>query len=146
MNAIQTNAHHLLRYLAAAVVINKRRRNMLKDLIRVIQQESYTYSDPITEFLECLFVRYDFEGAQVSARAFRASPATFSRFPRPLSGPRAALPGVVPAVTTNKLPLLTWCEEKLARNRILQRRAQRSLMARASFSVSNDCLACQLRQ
>ena len=30
MNAIQTNAHHLLRYLAAAVIINKRRRNMLK--------------------------------------------------------------------------------------------------------------------
>jgi translation initiation factor 3 subunit E len=67
MNAIQTNAHHLLRYLAVAVVINKRRRNMLKDLVRVIQQESYTYSDPITEFLECLFVRYDFEGAQVSS-------------------------------------------------------------------------------
>ena len=36
MNAIQTNAHHLLRYLAAAVIINKRRRNMLKDLVRVI--------------------------------------------------------------------------------------------------------------
>merc|ERR1719183_258903 len=72
MNAIQTNAHHLLRYLAAAVVINKRRRNMLKDLIRVIQQESYTYSDPITEFLECLFVRYDFEGAQVKLRECEA--------------------------------------------------------------------------
>eukprot|EP00242_Pyramimonas_sp_CCMP2087_P005245 CAMPEP_0198199476 /NCGR_PEP_ID=MMETSP1445-20131203/2769_1 /TAXON_ID=36898 /ORGANISM="Pyramimonas sp., Strain CCMP2087" /LENGTH=431 /DNA_ID=CAMNT_0043869333 /DNA_START=64 /DNA_END=1359 /DNA_ORIENTATION=+ len=72
MNAIQTNAHHLLRYLAVAVVINKRRRNMLKDLIRVIQQESYTYSDPITEFLECLFVRYDFEGAQVKLRECEA--------------------------------------------------------------------------
>jgi len=68
MNAIQTNAHHLLRYLAAAVVINTRRRNMLKDLIKVIQQEAHAYSDPITEFLECLFVRYDFEGAQVKLR------------------------------------------------------------------------------
>jgi translation initiation factor 3 subunit E len=28
LNAIQTNAHHLLRYLAVAVVINKRRRNV----------------------------------------------------------------------------------------------------------------------
>jgi len=64
MNAIQTHAHHLLRYLAAAVIINKRRRNMLKELIRVIQQEHYTYHDPITQFLECLFVNYDFDGAQ----------------------------------------------------------------------------------
>eukprot|EP00250_Pteridium_aquilinum_P007896 c17518_g1_i1 orf=81-1400(+) len=64
LNAIQTNAHHLLRYLAIAVIINKRRRNSLKDLIKVIQQEQYTYRDPITEFLECLFVNYDFEKAQ----------------------------------------------------------------------------------
>eukprot|EP00252_Welwitschia_mirabilis_P007466 TRINITY_DN18851_c0_g1_i3.p1 TRINITY_DN18851_c0_g1~~TRINITY_DN18851_c0_g1_i3.p1 ORF type:complete len:442 (-),score=81.90 TRINITY_DN18851_c0_g1_i3:371-1696(-) len=64
LNAIQTNAHHLLRYLATAVVVNKRRRNMLKELIKVIQQEQYTYKDPMTEFLECLYVNYDFEGAQ----------------------------------------------------------------------------------
>lgn len=64
LNAIQTNAHHLLRYLAIAVIINKRRRNSLKDLVKVIQQEQYTYRDPITEFLECLFVNYDFERAQ----------------------------------------------------------------------------------
>jgi hypothetical protein len=65
LNALQTTAQHLLRYLAAAVVVNKRRRNAMKDLIRVIEQEAYEYSDPITQFLECLFVRYDFEGAQV---------------------------------------------------------------------------------
>ncbi|CAM0905644.1 unnamed protein product [Alopecurus aequalis] len=64
LNAIQTNAPHLLRYLAAAVVVNKRRRNMLKELIKVIQQEQQTYKDPITEFLECLYVNYDFDGAQ----------------------------------------------------------------------------------
>ncbi|XP_051215775.1 eukaryotic translation initiation factor 3 subunit E [Lolium perenne] len=64
LNAIQTNAPHLLRYLAAAVVVNKRRRNMLKELIKVIQQEQQTYKDPITEFLECLHVNYDFAGAQ----------------------------------------------------------------------------------
>ena len=67
LNALQTTSQHLLRYLAAAVVVNKRRRNTMKDLIRVIEQESYEYSDPITQFLECLFVRYDFEGAQVSS-------------------------------------------------------------------------------
>ncbi|KAF0905702.1 hypothetical protein E2562_008780 [Oryza meyeriana var. granulata] len=64
LNAIQTNAPHLLRYLATAVVVNKRRRNMLKELIKVIQQEQHSYKDPITEFLECLYVNYDFDGAQ----------------------------------------------------------------------------------
>ncbi|GJN09897.1 hypothetical protein PR202_ga27946 [Eleusine coracana subsp. coracana] len=54
LNAIRTNAHHLLRYLAAAVIVNKRRRNMLKELIKVIQQEYHCYKDPITEFLKCL--------------------------------------------------------------------------------------------
>lgn len=63
-SAITVNAQHLLRYIAAAVVVNKRRRNVLKDLIRLIQTESYEYSDPITQFLECLFVHYDFDGAQ----------------------------------------------------------------------------------
>lgn len=41
---------------------------MLKDLIRIIQQEKYTYRDPVTEFLENLFVDYDFEGAQQKLR------------------------------------------------------------------------------
>ncbi|XXG41352.1 hypothetical protein AAC387_Pa01g1830 [Persea americana] len=68
MNAIQTNAHHLLRYVATAVVVNKRRRNMLKELIKVIQQEQHSYKDPITEFLECLYVNYDFDGAQRKLR------------------------------------------------------------------------------
>lgn len=68
LNAIQTNAPHLLRYVATAVVVNKRRRNMLKELIRVIQQEQHSYKDPITEFIECLYVNYDFEGAQNKLR------------------------------------------------------------------------------
>ncbi len=35
--AIQINAQHLLRYLAFAVLVHKRRRNVMKDLIRIIQ-------------------------------------------------------------------------------------------------------------
>lgn len=65
LNAIQTMCPHIMRYLAAAVIINRTRRNALKDLIKVIQQESYTYRDPITEFLECLYVNFDFEGARL---------------------------------------------------------------------------------
>ncbi|XP_029649360.1 eukaryotic translation initiation factor 3 subunit E-like, partial [Octopus sinensis] len=37
---------------------------VLKDLVKVIQQESYSYRDPITEFIECLYVNFDFDGAQ----------------------------------------------------------------------------------
>uniref|UniRef100_A0A8C6SQI0 Eukaryotic translation initiation factor 3 subunit E n=1 Tax=Neogobius melanostomus TaxID=47308 RepID=A0A8C6SQI0_9GOBI len=37
----------------------RKRRQVLKDLVKVIQQESYTYKDPITEFVECLYVNFD---------------------------------------------------------------------------------------
>eukprot|EP00041_Stephanoeca_diplocostata_P010358 m.164917 g.164917 ORF g.164917 m.164917 type:complete len:459 (-) comp18117_c1_seq1:244-1620(-) len=67
-NTIQTVCPHILRYLTTAVITNKKRRNVLKDLVRVIQQESYTYRDPITEFLECLYVNFDFDGAQQKLR------------------------------------------------------------------------------
>lgn len=65
LNAIQTACPHILRYLTAAVITNKRRRNMLKDMVKVIQQECYTYKDPITEFLEALYVNFDFDDAQM---------------------------------------------------------------------------------
>lgn len=73
LNAIQTMCPHILRYLTAAVIINRKKRpghgqQVLKDLIRVIQQESYTYRDPIIEFLECLYVNFDFDGAQQKLR------------------------------------------------------------------------------
>lgn len=65
LNAIQTMCPHILRYLATAIIINRTWRCALKDLIKVIQQEAYTYRDPITEFLECLYVNFDFEGARL---------------------------------------------------------------------------------
>ncbi|KAJ7972179.1 Eukaryotic translation initiation factor 3 subunit E [Quillaja saponaria] len=64
LNAIQTTAPHLLRYLATALIVNKRRRAQFKDFIKVIQQEQHSYKDPITEFLACVYVNYDFDGAQ----------------------------------------------------------------------------------
>ena len=36
----------------------------MKDLMRLIEQESYQTSDPVTDFLRCLFTNYDFDGAQ----------------------------------------------------------------------------------
>ena len=43
LTAIQLTSQHLLRYLAVAVVVNKRRRNVLNDLKRVVSQEAYEY-------------------------------------------------------------------------------------------------------
>merc|ERR1719336_1817136 len=68
LNAIQTQCPHILSYLTTAAITNKKRRNVLKDLVKIIQQESYTYKDPITEFLECLYVNFDFDGAQLKLR------------------------------------------------------------------------------
>jgi translation initiation factor 3 subunit E len=70
LNTLQMTAPHLLRYLTAAVIINPRKKNerSLKELVKVIQQESYAFRDPITEFLECLYVHFDFDGAQKTLR------------------------------------------------------------------------------
>ncbi|KAL4690948.1 hypothetical protein H8959_013909 [Pygathrix nigripes] len=71
LNTIQTMCPHILRYLTTAVITNKdvrKRRQVLKDLVKVIQQESYTYKDPITEYVECLYVNFDFDGAQKKLR------------------------------------------------------------------------------
>jgi len=70
-NTIQTVCPHILRYLTTAVIAQsqtQKRRDVLKHLVKVIQQESYTYRDPITEFVECLYVNFDFEGAQKKLR------------------------------------------------------------------------------
>merc|ERR1719391_982815 len=69
LNALQTMCPHVLRYLSTAVITNKsQRRNVMKDLIKVIQEESYTYQDPITSFIEDLYVNFDFDGAQKKLR------------------------------------------------------------------------------
>ncbi len=68
LNTIQTTCPHVLRYLTAAVITNKRRRNVLMELVKVIQQESDTYRDPITELLEDLYVTFDFDAAQLKLR------------------------------------------------------------------------------
>ena len=70
-NTIQTVCPHILRYLTTAVIAQsqtQKRRDVLKHLVKVIQQESYTYRDPITEFVECLYVNFDFDGAQKKLR------------------------------------------------------------------------------
>ncbi|KAI5283773.1 eukaryotic translation initiation factor 3 subunit E [Ascosphaera aggregata] len=72
INTIQTSCPWILRYLTAAVITNRSRANknttlyqkQLKDLIRVIRQEGYEYSDPLTGFVKALYIDFDFEEAQ----------------------------------------------------------------------------------
>lgn len=64
INTIQISCPWVLRYLSAAVITSKKRRNVLKDLVKVIQQESCAYKDPIIEFIECLYINFDFNGAK----------------------------------------------------------------------------------
>lgn len=68
LNTVQTSCPWILRYLSTAVITNKRRKSYMKELVKVIQQESYEYRDPITEFVEALYVAFDFEGAQRKLR------------------------------------------------------------------------------
>jgi translation initiation factor 3 subunit E len=71
INTIQTSCPWILRYLAAAVITGRgRARNsgqyqkQLKDMIRIVKQEAYEYSDPVTDFIRALYIDFDFEEAQ----------------------------------------------------------------------------------
>lgn len=77
INTIQTACPWILRYLTAAVITNRNRpgaknqgyaygnyQKQVKDLVRVVRQEQYEYSDPVTNFVKALFVDFDFEEAQ----------------------------------------------------------------------------------
>merc|ERR1719394_1795844 len=66
-HAVQTMAPWLLRYLTAAVVLSinsRKRKSIERDLVKVIEQEEYAYKDPVTEFILCLYVKFDFKKAQ----------------------------------------------------------------------------------
>eukprot|EP00160_Parvularia_atlantis_P014252 Unigene3433_Nuclearia_a/m.10518 Unigene3433_Nuclearia_a/g.10518 ORF Unigene3433_Nuclearia_a/g.10518 Unigene3433_Nuclearia_a/m.10518 type:complete len:480 (-) Unigene3433_Nuclearia_a:17-1456(-) len=65
---IQTTCPHLLRYLAAAVIMTKRRKDILRELVAMIQQESHTYRDPIVDFVQCLYIDFNFDAAQQKLR------------------------------------------------------------------------------
>jgi len=78
INTIQTGCPWLLRYLAAAVVSSRNSstssknvsgggsqyQKQLKDLVRIVRQEGYEYTDPVTEFIRALYLEFDFGGAQ----------------------------------------------------------------------------------
>lgn len=71
INTIQTACPWILRYLASAVITNRNRtrnqgqyQKQLKDIIRIVKQENYEYTDPVTDFIKALYIDFDFEEAQ----------------------------------------------------------------------------------
>lgn len=62
-NVIQSAAPHLLRYVAAAAVLNKKKKSHLRRAARVVDQESYQYTDAVTQFVHELCGRSNFTRA-----------------------------------------------------------------------------------
>jgi translation initiation factor 3 subunit E len=47
----------------------RRKQDVVKEVVWLIEQEAGAYQDPITQFLQCLYVRFDFDGAQAQLQA-----------------------------------------------------------------------------
>merc|ERR1711991_377678 len=59
-NVAQTIAPHFLRYIAIAAVLNKKKKMTLMRAARLVEGDSYQYSDCFTNFLTELCVKTDF--------------------------------------------------------------------------------------
>ncbi|KAG5513261.1 hypothetical protein PMAC_001631 [Pneumocystis sp. 'macacae'] len=71
MNTIQTSCPWILRYLTVAVITTRSQvrnamhyQRRMKELIKVIDQELYEYTDPVIQFIKVLYIQFDFEDAQ----------------------------------------------------------------------------------
>jgi translation initiation factor 3 subunit E len=62
-NVIQCLAPHLLRYVAVAAVLNKKKKATLARAARLLDSESYLYQDKLTEFLVELCIKTNFARA-----------------------------------------------------------------------------------
>lgn len=73
---IQLSCPYLLRYMIVAPIVSKRR--FPKEIIKLVDQESYQYSDPVTKFIETLYGQMDFELAETQlslcSKMFDADP------------------------------------------------------------------------
>jgi len=64
LNAIQSAAPWVFRYLIVASIITKTKQ---KEIIKIIEQESYT--DPLIEFMKALYGKYNFDSAEKQLEA-----------------------------------------------------------------------------
>jgi len=73
MNAIQTSAPHLLRYLAATLLLlknNTKSKSNLNTLVPVFGGDVSDYSDNVTDFVRKIFGEFDFKSAQGKIKKF----------------------------------------------------------------------------
>jgi translation initiation factor 3 subunit E len=75
INTIQTSCPWILRYLIAAVITGRSRsrnsslhQKQLKDVVRYVRQEAYEYNDPVTQFINALYIAHDFDAAREALR------------------------------------------------------------------------------
>ncbi|OLY83710.1 Eukaryotic translation initiation factor 3 subunit E [Smittium mucronatum] len=67
-NTIQNACPWLVRYLVAAAVVNRRRKNSMKEVVKIVSNIGYMYKDPLTEFIHALYVDFDFDAACVKLK------------------------------------------------------------------------------
>lgn len=73
-SVIQLLAPHLLRYITVAAIVNKnlhKNRNYSFDLYKlteIVKRGVVKYSDPFTQFIENLYLKFDFESATENIR------------------------------------------------------------------------------
>lgn len=63
---------HMLRYIAALFIRERRLKSLTKDLIHVLAQDRETYSDSLTEFLLALYQDLDFDTAKLKLKETQA--------------------------------------------------------------------------
>lgn len=70
VEAIQTNAPWLIRYVIVGVLIHKRRRQLTRELIKIMNQDQLAeYSDPIVEFFRSLMINVEFDAMDEKMKA-----------------------------------------------------------------------------
>jgi len=72
LSVISLSCPHLFRYVSACLILNKRLKSSIKEVVWVIQQETESYSDPITRFLVALYIDLDFDRAQKELQECKA--------------------------------------------------------------------------
>jgi len=65
MSIISLSCPHLFRYVSACLILQKPLKHLVKDSVKVMNNEQHNYADPVTRFLGALYTDMDFDQAQV---------------------------------------------------------------------------------
>jgi len=61
---IQNGCPWILRYLVAAVLTSRPSDEIIRETLKMVVQEEYQYSDPLTRFLQSLYVDFNFDESE----------------------------------------------------------------------------------